>query len=183
MKDASLLILKLAYGYLLLLYVPLAFMSMNVNANVAALLSLTAIAFVVIAHVAVWRKKRATLSPRGFFFLSLLWGIYLVAFLANEGCRLLFGEGPFFLVETDLFFLPILLLITSLSFLFRKPFWYTQNDSKSTVAIGIIGFIFFACLIVVQIIELAEHTKFMIESEAIKSLLKNVEKQKSHTVK
>src|SRR5574342_407206 len=116
MKDIALLILNLAYGYLLVLYISFAFLLRNVHANISALLFMTSIVFVVITHIAVWRKNRATIIDRKFLVLTLLWTIYLLLFVADEALRFLFGESPFVLVEINLFFLFLLFLIGSLSF-------------------------------------------------------------------
>lgn len=157
MKINYLLGLRISYGYLIFLFG--IFAVLPPHAYIRALLLFTAFAYIVIMHIIILRSIEAGKINKGFFILSLLWGIKLVTFAVNEGLNLSFQEGPIALEWVDLFLLFILAIITSISFLFKKPFWYKKLDDKSSLIIGILSLIFSGWITLQIIFTLLDYLK------------------------
>lgn len=176
MKVSSLLmLLQIAYGYLFLVYVPLSVVQLHAYLN--AFLSFTALTFIVGTHSAICREIGASKTNRKFFVFSSVWAIQLAIFLLDQGINLVFPNGSFALIEIDAFLLLALLIATSLSFVIKTPFFYVRTENKGYRAVGFAGLLLFSWITVGEVVALANHIKFTIETKAIKSFLKHIEKR------
>jgi hypothetical protein len=164
-RDRHIFQLKIAYGFLLGLYVILAFLWKSVAAEVRTILLLLALVAVVSVHIRVARHSQASNSNRLFFLFTVSWCLELVAFLADEGLGLFKGESPLSLSFFTFLLLIMLLTITALSFVFRKPFLYNRVESKGYVAVGLVALVVCGWLVVMSILGLADHLRLGIEAK------------------
>ena len=138
MRDRYLLQLRVAYAYLILLYLLLGYWWQWINSEIRAFLLLTALVGIVIQQLAIARSIKAITSNRPFFHFTLLWCFHLAIFLVDESLVFIWGESPLFVSVLSLSLLIIVVMMTAVSFLIRKPFWYAQAGSKLYIIAGCI---------------------------------------------
>ena len=136
MKDWNPIKLKITYSYLMFLYLVQGYWWRWITSEIRALWLFTALVAIVAVHLAIARSIKARNSNRPFFLLALLWCVQLAIFFAEESLSLLWGEGPIFISFLNLILLTALMIVTAVSFVLRKPFWYVEEGGKGNILAG-----------------------------------------------
>lgn len=138
MNDSSFLKLSIAYGYLLVLFLSSAFLS--IPSHVRDLLFLTAFVGLIIVHVSAWRNTPVRVRKES-LLLTVGWGIQLVIFMVYTGFHIFLQRHIAFLGWLSIFSQLILLIIIAFSFILQTPFWYIETRNVISRVIGILALI------------------------------------------
>lgn len=141
MTERHFLYLKLVYiwGFSLFLFSLFYAYDLSVISRFAILMA--AFTPILIAHIKIsidivaWRTKRI------FFILGILWVVRVMSFGIDDGLFLIIGQRISilgWLTDISLLFIAPMIF---LSFLLKRPFFFTRTESNIFVFIGILGII------------------------------------------
>ena len=110
----------------------------NFHAQIRAVILLVTFLGVLFTHIIICLNRDESKAPKSFFYLTSLWIIKFVVFVANEGLNVISNKTILIMDLIDFFILLVIALLVSISFLIKKPFWYIKTGGKSYFVFGIV---------------------------------------------
>ncbi len=135
-RNKFLTYLEASYACVLGVNILLPFIGFHAQTR-AVILLLTFLG-VLFTHIIICLNRDSSKAPKSFFYLTSLWIIKFVVFVANEGLNVFFNKTILILDWIDFFILLVIALLVSISFLIKKPFWYIKIEGKPYFIFGIV---------------------------------------------